>query len=75
MVDDVDRQVAMEERHLENALDRRARRVQTRGRSFCANEDCGEAIAPNRQAMGAQLCIECAKAEEAQAAHFGRWKR
>lgn len=75
MVDDVDRMVSMEERQLENALAHHAQRPQAEGRTLCANEDCGETIAPTRQALGAQLCLDCAKAEEAQAAHFRRWSR
>lgn len=75
MVDEVDRIVAMEERQLDNALAHHAQRARLAGRAFCANEDCGEPVAPARQALGAQLCLECAKAEEAQAAHFRRWKR
>jgi RNA polymerase-binding transcription factor DksA len=35
--------------------------------------DCGEPIAPARQQLGAQLCLECQKAEEAQASHFRKW--
>lgn len=75
MVDEVDRLVAMEARQLDNALLYHAQRPQASGRAFCANEDCGEAITAQRQAMGAQLCIACAKAEEARAAHFRVWRR
>lgn len=75
MVDDVDRLVAMDERQLADALAHHQRRVVPAGRAFCANEDCGEEISAQRQAMGAQLCITCAKAEEARASHFKAWGR
>lgn len=75
MVDEVDRLVAMEAQQLDNALQYHARRPQAAGRTFCANEDCGKPITAQRQQMGAQLCIACAKAEEARAAHFRVWRR
>ncbi|WEN13684.1 hypothetical protein PY254_10540 [Rhodanobacter sp. AS-Z3] len=34
------------------------------GRTHCANLDCGEAIAPIRQQMGATLCIDCQRDAE-----------
>jgi hypothetical protein len=34
------------------------------GRAHCANLDCGEPIAPVRQQMGAQLCIDCQRDAE-----------
>lgn len=34
------------------------------GRSHCGNADCGAPIAPVRQQMGAQLCIDCQRAVE-----------
>lgn len=37
------------------------------GRTHCANADCGEPIAPVRQQMGAQLCIDCQRASEQRA--------
>ena len=40
------------------------------GRQFCADEECGEPIAPARQALGATLCLECQAGSEARGAHF-----
>ena len=42
------------------------------GRQFCADEGCGEPIAPARQAMGATLCLECQVASEARAGNQRR---
>lgn len=44
-----------------------ARPAQAYGRTHCANADCGEPIAPVRQQMGAQLCIDCQRANEQRA--------
>lgn len=74
-MDDADRVQLMEARQLANALDRHAHRKQSAGRVTCANLDCGAAIAPLRQQIGAQLCIDCARAEEAQAQHMRRGAR
>ena len=45
------------------------------GLQFCADEGCGEPIAPARQAMGATLCLDCQTAAEARSAHFAAWRR
>ena len=45
------------------------------GLQFCADEACGEAISPARQAMGAMLCIDCQTAAEARASKFGTGRR
>jgi RNA polymerase-binding transcription factor DksA len=66
MVDAIDRAVAAEERQLEDALAHHARRAKPAGRETCANLDCEAPIAPMRQEMGAQLCIDCAREEERQ---------
>lgn len=58
-----------------DALARHADRSRTIGLSHCEVADCGEPIARERTALGARLCLECQKAEEAQAAHFRGWKR
>ena len=59
--------------HAQDALKRHADRPQQLGRRACANLDCQEPITSQRQALGAQLCIDCQRADEAQAAHFSRW--
>lgn len=61
--------------HVDDALKRHRSRPVAAGRTTCANLDCGEPIAPTRTALGAQLCLACQKADEAQAAHFNRWRR
>lgn len=58
-----------------DALRRHADRTKVVGRAECANIDCAEPISAQRQQLGAQLCIDCQKAEEAQAAHFRTWGR
>lgn len=34
------------------------------GRTVCANQECGEPISAERQALGAQLCIDCQRDAE-----------
>lgn len=75
MVDDVDRVTAMDERHLEDALRARAQRQVSEGLTQCEDMECGAPITAQRQAMGARLCIDCAKADEARAAHHRQWRR
>lgn len=41
-----------------------ARKPARAGRATCANVQCGEPIAPLRQNMGAQLCIDCQRDAE-----------
>lgn len=48
-----------------DALAAHAQRQQPVGRTTCANLDCGDDIVPARTALGAQLCIDCQRAEEA----------
>lgn len=55
-----------------DALALHARRTVIAGRTHCANLDCGEAIAPPRTALGAQLCLECQRHDEAQTARGRR---
>ena len=45
------------------------------GRTLCAVAECGAAISPERTALGAQLCLECQRGEEAREAHFRTWCR
>ena len=58
----------------EDAVHQHAQRPRLAGRTSCANLDCGEPIAPERSALGAQLCFECQLEEEARAAHFRTWR-
>lgn len=58
-----------------DALQAHANRPRLPGLDFCEVLDCGEPITPTRTAMGARLCLDCQKAEEARAAHFAQWGR
>lgn len=57
-----------------DALARHADRRQPVGRTMCANLDCGEPISDYRRQAGAQLCLECARLEEAAAVHQRAWR-
>lgn len=57
-----------------DALARHGDRSRPAGRTACANLDCGAPISPLRQQHGAQLCLDCAKAEEAAAVHQRTWR-
>jgi RNA polymerase-binding transcription factor DksA len=57
-----------------DALARHADRPRTVGRTHCEVADCGEPISSERMLLGARLCLECQKAEEAQGAHFRVWR-
>ena len=43
------------------------------GASSCTGDGCGEPIAPARTSLGARLCLDCQRGEEARAVHFARW--
>ena len=73
MTDAMDQVQAFNDANTEDALKRHADRVRAAGRETCANLDCGEPISDFRRQHGAQLCLECQKGEEAQAAHFRAW--
>ncbi|MGE4366192.1 hypothetical protein [Thermomonas sp.] len=75
MTDDMDRVQQHVEDCARDALAAHALRQRQPGRTTCANLDCGADIAPVRTALGAQLCMDCQTAEEAQAAHFKTWGR
>lgn len=47
--------------------------VSTGGMTVCTGDDCDEPIAPARTALGARLCLECQRGQEARNAHFARW--
>lgn len=63
------------ERIVDVGLQRHANRSRAEGRSTCAHADCGEPIAPERTALGARLCIDCQRGEEAAASHFATWRQ
>ena len=73
MPDAMDRVQQFAVDRVDDALARHHDRPQLPGRSMCANLDCGEPISEFRRQGGAQLCLACQRAEEAQAAHFRRW--
>lgn len=75
MPDTMDAVQAQTDAQLENALHHHANRPRPQGLTHCENLDCGEPISLQRQDMGARLCVTCAKAEEAQSAHFRTWGR
>lgn len=75
MPDQMDQVQAMNDLHVENALRTHARRERAQGLTHCETLDCGEPIVPARQALGARLCIDCQRAEEAAAAHHRVWRR
>lgn len=75
MPDAMDRLQQFNDDQAEDALKRHADRARPEGLTHCEVADCREPIAPARTALGARLCMECQKAEEAQAAHFRTWNR
>lgn len=60
--------------HAADSLARHADRAKPPGRHTCANLDCGEPISDTRRGLGAQLCMDCAQAEEAAAVHQRTWR-
>lgn len=58
-----------------DALDAPARRPRPLGLAFCEDEACGEPVSPERQALGARLCLDCQHATEARATKFGTGRR
>ena len=75
MPDAMDHMQALNDVHVENALQHHANRPKRAGLAECENIECGDDISPDRQAMGARLCVACQTAEEAQGAHFRQWWR
>ena len=75
MPDAMDAVQSFNDAHTEDALKRHADRPQQKGRSHCANADCGEPIGDARQALGAQLCLPCQHEEEKRNAHLAVWRR
>ena len=74
MPDSMDRVQQLADDHAADALKRHSSRPRLAGRSTCGNLDCGEGISSERQALGAQLCLTCQRAEEAVAAHQRTWR-
>lgn len=54
-----------QQEEIEHAL--QARKPVAQGLAVCSMLECDEPISALRQAMGARLCIECAKAQEQEA--------
>lgn len=74
MSDAMDQVQALAEAHAAEAVKRHSMRPHLEGRSTCANLDCQQPISDARRALGAQLCIDCQRGEEARAAHFQTWQ-
>jgi RNA polymerase-binding transcription factor DksA len=75
MPDAMDHVQSFNDDHTADALARHADRPRLKGRSHCANIECGEPIGDARQALGAQLCLPCQKAEESRHTHIARWRQ
>lgn len=75
MPDHMDHVQALADQHAASVLQARASRPRKAGRTHCEDEGCGEPISPERQAMGARMCVPCARAAEAKVAHLGTWGR
>lgn len=75
MPDAMDHVQELNEAHTADALKRHAARVLPEGRATCAHADCGEPISDARRRLGAQLCMECQRGEEAASAHLRTWSR
>lgn len=58
-----------------DALKAHATRPRLVGRTHCENADCGESIDPCRTELGARLCIDCQREDEARGAQFRTWSR
>ena len=74
MPDAMDQVQAFNDDHTADALKRHAEREVAVGLTHCAVMDCREPIVDARRLMGAQLCLACQQEDEAQRAHFNRWK-
>lgn len=74
MPDAMDRLQDFNDDHVSDALKRHQQRPRQEGRANCANLECGDAINPQQQAMGAQLCVVCQRAEEAVSTHLRVWR-
>ncbi len=75
MPDAMDRCQQFNADQIEDALRRHADRPQRAGLTRCEMADCREPIAPERTALGARLCMDCQRGEEAAHAHLVHWKR
>jgi len=70
MTDVIDLAQQRQQEDIELAL--AARAAPKPGRTCCANLSCREPIAPARQALGAQLCLECQLIHERSAQQCAR---
>ena len=77
MPDAIDQMQDVSDRHVENSLrtHARAQAAKAPGLTHCEQIDCRAPIAQLRQDMGARLCIEHARADEARAAHHASWRQ
>lgn len=75
MPDQMDQLQDFNDQRTADALQAHAARPRAKGRTNCANLDCGESITPARTALGAQLCLPCQKAEEGAGVHVQRWRQ
>lgn len=75
MPDAMDKLQTFNDEHTADAIRRHAERKQPVGRTHCANVDCREPIFDARRLLGAQLCMECQREEDARNAHLARWKQ
>ena len=75
MPDAMDRLQQFNDDAVSDALQRHADRPRAPGLTACENLDCREPIPPARTELGARLCIDCQRAEEAASAHLGGWRR
>lgn len=77
MPDAIDQMQDVSDRHVENSLRTHARSQAAKapGLTHCEQIDCRAPITPLRQNMGARLCIDCARADEARTAHQATWRQ
>ena len=74
MPDAMDRVQQFADDHVDDSLKRHANRPRPAGRATCANLECADDIAPQRQALGAQVCLACQRAEEGASVHQRTWR-
>ncbi len=67
MPDAMDRVQQHAQDMVDDAMRARDGKSQLPGRDTCASLDCELDISPQRKAIGAQLCIDCQRDEEAAA--------
>lgn len=71
MSDEIDRSVETQAAQLDDAIAAHQRAVATcKPSAFCT--ECGEAISPLRQQLGAHLCMDCQNESETARSRYGR---